>query len=274
MEVESAKSKPSEKCQACEDVLLVPVVSSCCGKTCCEGCWRLVLATNKHTCPYCEAVGPDAKPTGETRQLRCPKQHCGQVLTEEEYKSHVGFTCPQIPVRCHYCKIFMSSGKYLEHCQEKHPEELLASLMESLPPLEANINRLSIIYESGASTVDLQSSYTNDRGFVSKFGTTGKLYCGQPLEVGGCGCDGYCGPNNGCNCLSCMRLNLKVRGALGSRSLLNNCGDLCKISEDNLPYCGIRLSRNTDRYCKPDERCGNCSSLARHNMMAKYASLL
>lgn len=37
-------------------------------------------------------------------------------------------------------------------------------------------------------------------------GETGKYYCGMKVLTCSC-CDGHCGPDNGCNCLPCQKLD-------------------------------------------------------------------
>jgi hypothetical protein len=51
----------------------------------------------------------------------------------------------------------------------------------------------------------------NAKGRNARLGENGKYYCGGPLE-GPCDCcNGYCGPENGCNCSACMQLDIKMR---------------------------------------------------------------
>lgn len=41
----------------------------------------------------------------------------------------------------------------------------------------------------------------NREGFLAKKGSTGLYYCGRCVMIGVFNCDGYCGPDNGPNCL-------------------------------------------------------------------------
>ena len=49
----------------------------------------------------------------------------------------------------------------------------------------------------------------NDHGDLAELGETGKYYCGRKNLIGRCVCcDGHCGPTNGENCDSCMKLDV------------------------------------------------------------------
>ena len=47
----------------------------------------------------------------------------------------------------------------------------------------------------------------NQDGVKAKKGMTGLFYCGQHNLVGTPNCDGYCGPNDGPNCVACKKLD-------------------------------------------------------------------
>lgn len=50
----------------------------------------------------------------------------------------------------------------------------------------------------------------NNAGAPSQKGETGHFYCGRRVLTCPC-CDGHCGPNNGCNCLPCQKLDQEER---------------------------------------------------------------
>ena len=50
----------------------------------------------------------------------------------------------------------------------------------------------------------------NSEGVAAQKGLTGKYYCGRKILSCSC-CNGHCGPNNGCNCLSCQKLDQEER---------------------------------------------------------------
>jgi hypothetical protein len=57
-------------------------------------------------------------------------------------------------------------------------------------------------------------------------GTTGKFYCGQKLETKCNCCNGFCGPNNGENCIECMKMDILKHG-LSKGYLVNTDGNAC-----------------------------------------------
>ncbi|XP_071496413.1 E3 ubiquitin-protein ligase HERC2-like [Diadema antillarum] len=62
------------------------------------------------------------------------------------------------------------------------------------------------LVREGEVTVGLADSVINSAGFPAKKGETGKYYCGRRVLSCTC-CDGRCGPNSGCNCPSCRKLD-------------------------------------------------------------------
>ena len=50
----------------------------------------------------------------------------------------------------------------------------------------------------------------NSEGVAAQKGDTGKYYCGRKILSCSC-CNGHCGPNNGCNCLPCQKLDQEER---------------------------------------------------------------
>ena len=51
----------------------------------------------------------------------------------------------------------------------------------------------------------------NSNNQTARLGATGKFYCGARLTEPCQCCNGYCGPDRGCNCVPCMRLDLQKR---------------------------------------------------------------
>jgi len=83
---------------------------------------------------------------------------------------------------------------FLAHIIESHKEEVERKFQKSL---ENDFDRIA--------------PTKNEKGFIARIGLTGIYYCGNPLGLR-CGCcNGYCGPDNGCCCLFCMKLTLRAR---------------------------------------------------------------
>uniref|UniRef100_T1IYS2 HECT-type E3 ubiquitin transferase n=1 Tax=Strigamia maritima TaxID=126957 RepID=T1IYS2_STRMM len=69
------------------------------------------------------------------------------------------------------------------------------------------------LVKDGELTMGIPDAITNCSGVLAKKGETGKFYCGMRVLTCVC-CDGCCGPNNGCNCLSCQKLDKEERDRL------------------------------------------------------------
>lgn len=67
----------------------------------------------------------------------------------------------------------------------------------------------------------------NEVGRTARLGSSAKYYCGGRLETRCQCCDGHCGSDNGCNCLSCMKLDIKTRG-LPKGYLVNREGRIAR----------------------------------------------
>ena len=118
----------------------------------------------------------------------------------------------------------------------------------------------------------------NSRGYTARLGKTGKYYCTHELRSKCFCCNGHCGPTNGCNCYSCMELDVKSR-KLPKGFLVNRYGFVSRISpETDKFYCGriyTQRSLGHDGYCGPTNG-PNCKACANLDMyaLAKYAKLL
>ncbi|CAF4983838.1 unnamed protein product, partial [Rotaria sp. Silwood1] len=108
----------------------------------------------------------------------------------------------------------------------------------------------------------------NSRGRYARLGSTGKFYCGGTLDGSQCNCcNGKCGPTNGCNCSSCMLLDVQKR-ILPRGWLVNSDGASARCSRQNRTtyYCGRRVMPDdgtSDGYCGPTNgpQCTACQRL-------------
>ncbi|XP_048243824.1 E3 ubiquitin-protein ligase HERC2-like isoform X1 [Haliotis rufescens] len=62
------------------------------------------------------------------------------------------------------------------------------------------------LVKDGEVSVRGSDSLYNSTGAIAKKGDTGKYYCGMKVLSCPC-CDGHCGPDNGCNCPACQKLD-------------------------------------------------------------------
>lgn len=96
---------------------------------------------------------------------------------------------------------------------------------------------------------------------------TTKYYCGRKMGpcINRC-CDGNCGPTSGCNCLSCMKLDIKKYN-LPSGTLMNRQGVKSKKSQKTGKfYCGrknMQGVKGCNGYCGPNDgpNCKSCKIL-------------
>ncbi|XP_065932277.1 E3 ubiquitin-protein ligase HERC2 isoform X4 [Magallana gigas] len=62
------------------------------------------------------------------------------------------------------------------------------------------------LVKEGEISVSHNDGLINTAGVLARKGETGKYYCGMKVLSCSC-CDGHCGPNNGCSCLHCQKLD-------------------------------------------------------------------
>nr|XP_022328228.1 E3 ubiquitin-protein ligase HERC2-like isoform X2 [Crassostrea virginica] len=62
------------------------------------------------------------------------------------------------------------------------------------------------LVKEGEISVSHNDGLINTAGVLARKGETGKYYCGMKVLTCSC-CDGHCGPDNGCNCLPCQKLD-------------------------------------------------------------------
>ena len=117
-------------------------------------------------------------------------------------------------------------------------------------------------------TDDRIATVQNGAGRRARLGSSGKFYCGGRLDGSRCFCcNGYCGPSNGCNCSSCMLLDVQKRQL--PRGWLVNCEGASARYTSETPgvfYCGRMVMQDnprTDGYCGPTngEPCPACRRL-------------
>ena len=110
------------------------------------------------------------------------------------------------------------------------------------------------------------------RCYTPRLGTTKKYYCGRKLDCG-C-CSGICGPLSGCNCVNCMKLDLKSRN-LSKGWLVNRDGVKAKKGSTGHFYCGqhnLVGTPNCDGYCGPNNG-PNCSACKKLDALTKAGGI-
>jgi len=93
---------------------------------------------------------------------------------------------------------------YYGHILEKHQQKVLKILEKNFKEQKQGP------LKKAKPFVDPTAGLKNSKGVIAHYGETGKLYCGNKMDERCLCCDGGCGPDNGCNCESCMELEKKV----------------------------------------------------------------
>ncbi|CAF3575947.1 unnamed protein product [Rotaria sp. Silwood1] len=112
------------------------------------------------------------------------------------------------------------------------------------------------IYKNTTVFDDRLEETLNSRGRLARLGSSGKFYCGGTLDGSKCSCcNGECGPTTGCNCSSCMLLDVQKR-ALPQGWLVNSDGASARCSRQmpTIFYCGRGFILDDDtsiQYCGP-----------------------
>eukprot|EP01105_Mastigella_eilhardi_P025641 TRINITY_DN7038_c0_g1_i1.p1 TRINITY_DN7038_c0_g1~~TRINITY_DN7038_c0_g1_i1.p1 ORF type:complete len:475 (-),score=139.69 TRINITY_DN7038_c0_g1_i1:84-1508(-) len=106
------------------------------------------------------------------------------------------------------CVLFMEN---LDEAQQDRLRALLTQAAEANPDLSfshaGTLSGMSLRLRS-LCQLGFPKTRTNASGLEAHQGTTGRWYCGRPDGGCRCGnCDGQCGPNNGCNCEDCLKLD-------------------------------------------------------------------
>ena len=82
-------------------------------------------------------------------------------------------------------------------------------------------------------------TFKNSSGTMAKRGKNGKFYCGNTLDFPCMCCDAQCGISDGCNCSSCMKLDLLAK-SMPHEYLINREGYPSRRGTTGLFYCGRR----------------------------------
>jgi len=99
----------------------------------------------------------------------------------------------------------------------------------------------------------------------ASIGSSGKYYCGRMLNGFCLCCNFFCGPSDGCNCQSCMQLDVAAR-ALPKGHLVNREGRTARAGPNGTWYCGAKVMSGVpgcDGWCGPHDgpSCQDCQRL-------------
>jgi len=229
------------KCIFCKGISVDPYELKCEHGLICEGCityTKCCLMCN-NLLDYQEAFLAKHKVQGfKAECLYCPYEG-----TVSEVREHV-IQCTDRIYECKECKYEGSIEEFVRHLEEKHAKEIVQE------------------FTSKKDEDLLMKDRTNDQKKLAKIGSTGKYYCEDLLGNVRCACGCIkCGPISGCNCKSCMKLDLQIRN-LPKGFLVNSEGVISQFFPKEAKYaCGRLLNAFHGTKCLPTEQCFQCNIL-------------
>ena len=241
------------KCVVCFEFSREAVECLQCGNIFCKFC---VLDIK---CPLCRNTSSYKESNFARRiinsiPIQC--EQCGEISNRGNIKIHIKI-CPQRNYTCRLsgCNYEGKKNEFQKHIisDEKH-------LLESLNDFDKNQN------DEKNNYFGLLHSRTNALGKNSRRGSNGKFYCGEKSDIVCSTCDGMCGPNNGCQCSYCMKLDIEFYN-IPAGFILNHDGNICKLIENQF-FCGNRMGNN---FCSPDfGPCQPCTRISNLSLLIKF----
>ena len=186
-------------------------------------CEQCVKDLKKKECPACRKQNFTVKPSVLARRMIgsmpqvCPNE-CGTTSTIGNMSDHLK-KCLNRVLQCAKCAFEGKKADFLAHLTKDHEQILLESFDKHIKKDEeekkATLQNPAQHLGSQMAQMNLEfdriGRAVNDAGRQARLGQSGKYYCSGRLEGKCICCDGQCGPTNGCNCNSCMKLDLKSR---------------------------------------------------------------
>jgi hypothetical protein len=233
-------------CSICLNLCEVPVETNCCHNLLCKQC--VISQTNCPLCrkklKYTESIL--AKRLIDSIPTKC--EYCNYETTRGEMNTHKS-KCELMKFECPVCKVKFAKNKLILHLNEMHSNLVSKHFEQIIDVFKETSNTTEVVNKH--VTID---KLVNRFGKVARLGSTGKYYCGGNLDGPRCKCcDGYCGPESGCNCSGCIELDIKARN-LPKGWLVNREGFVCRKGEQNRFYCGRKVLisvQGCDGYCGP-----------------------
>jgi hypothetical protein len=247
-------------CPICNDICSEAVETNCCNQLICENC-----SLGLPTCPICrtEFLGVTVNKSMRRMIGNMPATcFCGYWTTRADLKEHE-MMCPIKPSTCTVknCGFTGCREAFLKHATEQHSGEVIAqfsALQEDMP----NSGHIRDCIETIGD---------------ARIGATGKYYCGHLLNTICFCCNWICGPGDGCNCQSCMQLDIAAR-ALPKGYLVNREGRTARAGSNNLWHCGAKVIKGVsgcDGWCGPTSgpQCSACERL-QAQLSTRYKSIV
>ncbi|XP_012555633.1 uncharacterized protein LOC101236893 [Hydra vulgaris] len=239
-------------CSICLDIADNAVETKCCNHIFCENCVKFLSF-----CPLCWALPFSFNNSFLARRLignltkKCPNEGCGKDVPRSEFSKHE-LLCEFSIFKCYIptCNFKSTKNDLMNHLLTCHSNSVIKILEEYYSTNSSNqIN----VYEEPNNSHNFISTKINSRGRQARLGATGKYYClgGLDPTLNCKCCNGVCGPTSGCNCTSCMALDIRTR-KLPYGWYVNKEGFPCIKGEGGIFYCGRKMDLFfSDGYCGP-----------------------
>ena len=244
-------------CIVCLEICDNAVETVCCSHLLCHSCTQ-----NMNDCPMCRKNPFRTNPSRAVRRMigklevPCPK--CNALVQRCNLKDHES-VCTVLEYQCISlgCRFKSTKEEFLKHLVETHSKDVL-SVFANVVPRKGKDHS---VFD------DPDAEIKNSFGRKSRLGESGKFYCAGPLHVCGWWCNdnacdpGCCGPNEGLNCLACMRLDIAKR-KLPQGCLVNKRGCIATRSkQDGKFYCERQVSKIFKCEIIAGKNCFDCQKL-------------
>lgn len=266
------------ECPICLDLCNDPVEAHCCHSIYCKAC----AISIKSKCSLCKSQifqfssSIISKRMLDSIPVEC--DYCKEKSTRGNLESHLK-RCPKRLFKCHFCMLEITKFDYPTHLISEHINEYENAFDKFYGLFNQEKDETKPKSQTSIS-IDTQ---TNQEGKISRLGESGKYYCGKKIQEDKCNCcDSTCGVSNGCNCASCMQLDITHR-KLPNGWLVNSKGFNARKGNLEIFYCGRKvlntLFMRSDGYCGPTDgpNCVSCQALdllskTRYNSMKYFKS--
>ncbi|PAA59567.1 hypothetical protein BOX15_Mlig009760g1 [Macrostomum lignano] len=280
-------------CAKCRDLACDAVETHCCRVLLCAKC----LEQRASQCPKCSEPC-SASPCHLARRLIGMQpwccSECGKETNRSEQTDHL-LICPQRVRSCPAsgCSFTGLTDSFIDHLIQEHKDALMKEVDKLFPPVKRqrrssdssessndsdSSRRRAMVLRYQRYRERMHDSAIRERSRV-RLAVTGKNYCTGPLNGPPCNCcDGRCGPDNGCNCVDCMRLDLASFNISRPLTLINREGAVARISLQAAKfYCGRAVMGSdprTDGFCGPNDgnNCHACYKLDQQ-LRNRYADI-
>jgi len=256
------------ECGICLEICYEAVETSCCNNLYCQKC-----ISGIKNCPTCRVHNFRLYPSKVARRMisKLPAQckHCEDEMERGLLGTHK-LQCDALEHKCSVenCGFAALKDDFVEHIWTAHETHLIKCFSTSLDGNESLPSKAVAVSTNSPDIQRLAFEYLKKNGLTNSAGRNAllngknfKFYCQGPLANCGCryptpnGCRANkCGPNGGCNCRECMKLDIKLR-RLQKGHYVNKSGRIAQSRNAPMNCMDCSLGRKTLSQCRP------CTSL-------------